>query len=248
MTGPVRSVSQAFVILRLLARDRQALTLSDIARASSLSVSSCLNLLRTLVAEGALTAESGKRYRLAPGWADLGALMRGEVDRIALRAQPLLGRFADQHDATVGLWHIEPRERLELVALGTSESATRIHMAVGQRQPIGGGSTGRALAAAQGVDETELARRFAALRWQRPLDFAAYATQIGAARSAGYALDDGFAHAGVCSVACVVPGLPPAFCLSASIFAGSRDGDAIRSLGLALTALARSLSQPTERP
>ncbi len=247
MSGPVRSVSQAFAILRLLARDGHAQTLSDVARATGLSVSSCLNLLRTLVAEGALEAESGKRYRLAPGWADLGALMRGETARLVARAQPLLTRFAEQHDATVGLWHIEPRERLELVALGESESATRIHMAVGQRQPLGAGSTGRALSAAQCVDDAELARRFAALRWQRSLDYAAYAMQIGAARSSGYALDDGFAHAGVCSVACAVPGDPLAFCLSASTFAGSRDADGVRTLGHALTALARAIGQSDER-
>ncbi len=247
MTGPVRSVSQAFAILRLLARDGQAQTLSDVARATGLSVSSCLNLLRTLVAEGALEAESGKRYRLAPGWSDLGALMRSEVARVVARARPLLTRFAELHDATVGLWHIEPRERLELVALGESDSATRIHMAVGQRQPIGGGSTGRALAAVQGVDDAELMRRFAALRWHRPLDYAAYALQVGAARSSGYALDDGFGHAGVCSAACVVPGQPAAYCLSASIFAGSRDPDGVRALGLALGALARAIGQNEER-
>lgn len=248
MTGPVRSVSQAFTILRLLARDGQAQTLSGISRATGLSVSSCLNLLRTLMAEGALEAESGKRYRLAAGWGELGALMRGDEARVAARAQPLLSRFAESHDATVGLWHVEPRERLELIALGESESATRIHMAVGQRQPIGAGSTGRALAAAQGVGENELARRFAALRWQRPLDFPAYALQVGAARSSGYALDDGFAHAGVCSVACVVPGEAPVFCLSASTFAGSRDADGVRKLGQALCALALAIGQSDERP
>lgn len=247
MSGPVRSVSQAFAILRLLAREAQAQTLSDVARATGLSVSSCLNLLRTLVAEGALVAESGKRYRLAEGWSDLGALMRGEAALLIARAQPLLTRFAEAHDATVGLWRLEPRERLELVALGTSESATRIHMVIGQRQPFGGGSTGRALAAAQVLDDGELARRFAVLRWQRPLDFAAYATQVAAARSLGYALDDGFAHAGVCSVACVVPGETLRFCLSASTFAGSRDADGVRSLGHALGALARAIGQSEER-
>lgn len=247
MIGPVRSVSQAFAILRLLARDDHPHTLSDVARATGLSVSSCLNLLRTLVAEGALEAESGKRYRLAPGWGELGALMRGQTARLVARAQPLLSRFAEQYDATVGLWHIQPRERLELIAMGESESATRIHMVVGQRQPIGGGSTGRALAAAQGVNDEELARRFAALRWHRPLDYAAYATQVGAARSSGYALDDGFAHAGVCSVACAVPGEPLTFCLSASTFAGSRDGDSIRQLGQALNALAAAIGQSDER-
>lgn len=247
MTGPVRSVSQAFAILRLLAREGQSQTLSDVARATGLSVSSCLNLLRTLVAEGALEAESGKRYRLASGWSELGAMMRGETARLVARAQPLLTRFAESHEATIGLWHIEPRERLGLIAIGECGSATRIHMAIGQRQPIGGGATGRALAAAQDAGDPELGRWFAMLRWQRTLDYPTYAGQVAAARTNGYALDDGFAYAGVCSIACVLPGDPLAFCLSASIFAGSRDADSVHALGLALIDLARAISRPNER-
>ncbi|MDP3905833.1 helix-turn-helix domain-containing protein [Novosphingobium sp.] len=241
MPGPVRSISQAFMILRLLAQHGGALTLSEITRATDLSLSSCLNLLRTLVAEGALEAENGKRYRLAAGWAGLAALLDTAQARVIARAQPLLDRFAQGHDATTGLWRLDRRERLELVALGESTSSTRIHMAVGQRQPIGGGSTGRALAAAQRIDEGELARRYGALRWQRPLDFPAYAVQVGAAVASGYAVDDGFGHAGICSIACIVPGEPIAFCLSTSIFAGSREGEHIRALGRALRELAAAI-------
>ena len=53
MSQPVRSVAQAFAILRLLA-DGDGLTLSEIGRALDLSPSSCFNLLNTLVAEGAI--------------------------------------------------------------------------------------------------------------------------------------------------------------------------------------------------
>src|SRR3546814_17307757 len=66
MTGPVRSVSQSFAILRLLA-EAGTLTLSDIGRTVGLSPSSCLNLLKTLVGEGAVERDARtKYYRLAP--------------------------------------------------------------------------------------------------------------------------------------------------------------------------------------
>ena len=94
MSGPVRSVSQAFTILRLMAQNGGALTLSEITRATDLSLSSCLNLLRTLVAEGALEAENGKRYRLAAEWSGLTALLDTAQARVIARAQPLLDRFA----------------------------------------------------------------------------------------------------------------------------------------------------------
>ena len=85
MTGPVRSVSQAFAILRLLG-DAGALTLSDIGRSVGLSPSSCLNLLKTLVAEGAIEREgASKRYRLTAPWqAAEAARAFGEFQRLLL--------------------------------------------------------------------------------------------------------------------------------------------------------------------
>ncbi|WP_068071046.1 IclR family transcriptional regulator [Novosphingobium lentum] len=245
MSGPVRSLSQGFAILRLLA-DRRAdradgLTLSDIGRAQGLSPSSCLNLLRTLEAEGAIARDpAGKRYRLAEDWAALGVLAQG-VDRMVMRTRPALRAFAAQHEAATGLWRAVPGERLALVALGESDAATRIHMVEGQRQPLGGGATGRALAAADALPPDELARRFAAVRWQQPLALADYLAQVARADRDGFAIDDGLGHAGVCSVGIALPDRPGGrFCLSASFFAGSRSGDEIAALGRALLALARS--------
>lgn len=240
MTGPVRSVSQGFAILRLLADHGAAMTLSDIARALDLSPSSCLNLLRTLVGEGVLLRESeGRRYRLAADWAASGVL-RGAGQRFAAQVRPAMERLAAAEDAAIGLWQVMPGDRLALIALAESGAATRIHMVEGQRQPLGGGATGRALAAADGTSGDELRQRFAAVRWQRPLAFEAYAAQVAEAATAGFALDDNYGHAGVCSLGTVVRGGPKGqrFCLSASLFAGSRDAAAIAALGARLGELA----------
>ncbi|WP_338467087.1 helix-turn-helix domain-containing protein [Novosphingobium sp. ZN18A2] len=243
MTGPVRSVSQALAILRLLAARGDAMTLSDIARETGLSPSSCLNLLRTLVSEGLLLrGGEGRRYRLAADWAASGVL-RGAAQRFVASVRPALARMAEGEDAAIGLWQVVAGERIALVALAESGAATRIHMAEGQRQPLGGGATGRALAAADSVDEAELARRFAAVRWQRALAFAAYAAQVRDTAKAGYAIDDSYGHAGVLSLGAVVPGMPEGqrFCLSASIFSGGRDKRAIAELGARLVTLAKAI-------
>lgn len=241
MTGPVRSVSQAFTILRLMAKESGGMSLSEICRETGLSPSSALNLLRTLVTEGALARdEAGKRYALTAPWRAGQGLAEDGAARLIARVRPLLTRVAEAQDAAIGLWQILPRERLELVALGESGAATRIHMAEGQRQPLGSGATGRALAAAQRLDQGERARRFAQVRWKMPLDFAAWSQQVAGAARDGYAVDDGFGHPGVCSLGAVVPGDPVRFCVSASIFAGSRDAAAIAALGRALAQFARS--------
>jgi DNA-binding IclR family transcriptional regulator len=236
----VRSVGHALAIMRLLA-DGTAMTLSEVARARALSPSSCLALLRTLLSERVLIAEPGKRYALAPAWRDGAGRWADPQAQMIAAARTLLAKLARSLDAPVGLWRIVPRDRLQLVALGESEAATRIHMAVGQRQPIGGGATGRALAAAQRLDERTLAARFAAVRWACPLDLDTYRQQVAEAERQGYAVDDRYGHAGVRSVAAVVPGAIPALCLSASFFADAgRGGDA--AVGAALRDVAEQLA------
>lgn len=241
MSSSVRSVTLAFAVLRLVAQ-RGPSTLSDIARATATSPSSCLNVLRTLVAEGALVSGAGKRYDLARGWTAVAGLLESAQAQFVARAQPPIARFAEAHDVASGLWRVEPRERIALVALGESRAATRIHMAVGQRQPLGGGSTGRALAAYEQPSAAEVARRFAAVRWRRPLELDAYIGQVQDAVARGYAVDDGFSYVGICSVACVIGGTAPTFCLSASMFAGARTPAELDELGQALTALAEELA------
>lgn len=243
MNPPVRSVSQAFAILRLFAGDGRRMSLSDVARVQGLSPSSCLNLLRALVREGALLRDEATRtYCLAPAWAAAGVLDDAATRAIA-RWQPLLARFAAEHDAAVGLWRQVGEARLTLVALAESGAATRIHMALGQRQPVGGGSTGRALAAAAELSEAALRRRFAAVRWQKALTFEQWLEQVEDARRAGYAIDDGYGHAGICSLGAVVRDEAGAseFCLSATVFGGSRSAGEIAALGRALANLARSV-------
>ncbi len=237
MTGPVRSVSQCFAILRLLA-DSGALTLSDIGRAAGLSPSSCLNLLKTLVAEGAIERDGRtKRYRLAPLWQTAEALRDRRAARLADRAQPLMARFARSAEAAVGLWKIVSRDRMQLAVHAESNAGMRLSLADDQRQPLGSGAAGRAIAAVQGVGATELARRHAPVRWQGDLPFDIYARQVEAAVVKGYAVDRGYTHRGVCTVAAGIAAIAPGYCLSASIVAGSRSEAEIDALGLALVAL-----------
>lgn len=245
MSGPVRSVSQAFAILRLLAESRP-LTLSDVGRSVGLSPSSCLNLLKTLVDEGAAERDARtKLYRLSPAWAASDALRDGGAQLLADRALPLMVAFAEASDAAVGLWTVASRERLRLVAHAESNAGMRLRLADAQRQPLGGGAVGRALAAAEQVDVAELVRRHAAVRWQADLPFADYADQVRRAGQAGYAVDEGFAHRGISTVAVAIPEIRPGFGLSASVFTESRSREAVAALGDALVRLRATLLPPS---
>ena len=241
MAGPVRSVSQAFSLMRLLAVAAAPQSLTDLVRATGTSPSSCLNLLRTLLAEGVIEADQSKRYRLTPSWQGIVEQSVDTDTRMIAHARPAMLRLAKEQDTTVGLWRLGPKERLELIAIGESAAATRILLMIGQRQPIGGGATGRALAARRGVSEADLARLFAALRWQRPLEFPTYAAQVFAAAALGYAVDDGYGHAGICSVAAFLPESDQTYCLSASVFQGSRNEAALGVLGEELCRVAQTI-------
>lgn len=244
MGTPVSSVVQAFAIMRVLAGDR-ALTLSEVALACGISPSSCLGLLRTLVGEGVLHTHSGKRYALSPPWTGIVAGENEAAARFVALARPLLESAARKWLAPVGLWRVFGRDRLQLVALGEDVAATRIHMEEGQRQPIGGGSVGRALTAAQNVSEDEIRRRFSAVRWQRPVTEADYRLEIIEAAARGYAIDDGLSYAGIASLAAAVSGEPPEFCVSVSMFAGSRSDREVARIGGDLKALAEQLGTAT---
>lgn len=237
--SPVRSLSQSFAILRALGHGR-AMTLSVVAETCGISPSSCLALLRTLLAEGVLEQAEGKRYALSPPWARAVAAEADGAARLVARARPPLARLARERQAPIGLWRAASGDRLQLVALGESDAATRIHMVEGQRQPMGGGAVGRALAGAQRPSSAELARRFAAVRWQRAVTLEDYAAEIVEAARRGYAVDDGAGHTGVTSVAVAAHGAPD-WAVSATVFRGSLDPDQIAELAAALHALAADL-------
>ena len=233
-------MSQAFAVLRLLA-DNAPMTLSDIGRSLGLGASSCFNLLGTLVAEGAVVRDQpGKRYRLSDGWARAGLLRDGDARRMIDRLRPLMARFAQAHEVTTGLWQVASRDRLQLVAHAESKAVLRIHLAQGQRQPLGGGAVGRAIAAVQAPGEDEIARRFAAVRWEKAIAFADYSEQVAHAGRTGFAIDDGYTHIGICTLAAVVPWPGAEYCVSASCFAGVRKPVDLASLGRALVDLADS--------
>ncbi len=242
----VRSLAQGFAIIRILA-ESNPLTLSEICRLVGLSPSSCLNLLRTLIEERVIERDiPTKRYRLAPAWQNVQALRDGAAARLVDRAQAPMIRLAQTTETAVGLWKIVSRDRMQLAAHAESDAGMRLRLADDQRQPLGGGAVGRAIAAGQEAGEAELRRRYALVRWQSDLPFEAYAQQIREAVDRGFAIDRGFAHRGVCTVAAPITNVAPGFCLSASFVLGSRADEQVEELGIALLAVREAVLRASE--
>lgn len=252
-TTPVPSVSQAIAILRLLGRSGESMGVTAIARAAGLSPSSAFNLSRTLVAEGLVDFDPAtKRYRIGLGSIDFARMaLRGDTMVAAVR--PLMERLAERHDAAIGLWRAADSGRLLLLALAESEAATRIHMAVGQRQPTGAGSTGRALLAARGASDDELRAAHAGVRWPTNLEADSYISQVRDAARLGYAIDNQWLNPGIATLAAAIPdahgqdaqGLPR-YCLSASLFAGRHDAAGLEAIGREIAAEAMAIGSARE--
>lgn len=145
-----------------------------------------------------------------------------------------MNRLALDWEAAVGLWKMVSRDRVQLVAHAESEAGIRLRLADAQHQPLGGGAVGRAFAAAEGVDDSELAQRYAPVRWQRALSMDEYIRQIAASRSTGFAIDEELTRRGVLTVAVAMTDIASGLCYSASILSGSHAKAEVETLGAEL--------------
>src|SRR3546814_4574480 len=75
-----------------------------------------------------------------------------------------------------------------------------------------------------------------------------YARQVRDAATTGFAVDRGYTHRGVCTVAVGIADVAPCFALSASIVIGSRSEAEIEALGAELIALRHQLKLWRAKP
>lgn len=249
--APVGPVVQAITILRHLGVFGTGAGVNAIARATGIGPSSCFNVLRTLAGEGMVSFDPAtKLYRLGQGTVDL-ARLAVQGDGVVSLARPAMQRLAARVDATVGLWRLTAADRLVLVALADSGAATRIAMAIGQRQPVGAGATGRAVLAARRLSAAAIRAAYAGIIWRVAPGEAAFLAQVRAAEAQGWACDLGQINHGISTVAAVLRdgAGEPRFVLSLSVFSGAATPAGLAALGATLrdeAAALRALAYGTD--
>jgi DNA-binding IclR family transcriptional regulator len=240
----VGAVQHAVRILRHLASQGRPLGVNAIARATGVNPSTCFNILRTLVAERLASFErESKTYRLGYGTLELALGLLGSNAADLIR--PELERLALNYSALMGLWQVTDAERLILIDRVVADSAVHIVIRVGTRMPTVSGAVGRAVAAARRMDEEELRRRFAGLRWQRPIAFEAWHREIRETAVRGHAFDRGFLFKGIDAIGAAVVDTDgrPRYGLSAIAIAGQVDPDDLLRLGEELGQAAQRISR-----
>lgn len=198
------AVARAIRILRFLARSEEPLGLNAVARSVGIIPSSCLHILRVLVAEGLVAFDlETKRYSLDAGMLTLSARSLRQ-DRFVELARPVLDDLASRHRATALGVRLAGENHFVVVAIARAEQGIHLNAEVGSRFPSLISATGRCVAAFGGQRLQELRPRFAALRWDNPPSFASWCAEVEETRRQGYAVDSGSYIAGVTVVSAPV--------------------------------------------
>jgi DNA-binding IclR family transcriptional regulator len=198
------AISRAAAVLRLLGKSDVPLGVQVIARELGLVPSTCLHVLRALVAEEFVSFDSvTKRYSLEAGVLTLARhwLRRNRFNDLA---QPVLDRISQSFDVTVLGVHIVGLEHIIVVAMSQSGQNFQLSTQIGSRFPALISATGRCIAAFGAHSKAELAARFKTLRWDEPPTIDEWQAQVEETRSRGFAVDAGNYIAGVTVVAAPV--------------------------------------------
>ncbi|PTU30473.1 transcriptional regulator [Stenotrophobium rhamnosiphilum] len=203
----VPAVSRAAAILRLLGRSSEPVGVQFIARSLSIIPSTCLHILRTLVAEDFVSFDANtKLYTLNVGLLTLARQWLSQ-NRFADIAQSALDRIAREYGVTAMGVQVSGLDHMIVVAMARSESMIQLHTQIGSRFPATISASGRCIAAFGEYDREELRRRFKGLRWDSAPSLTEWEAQVAETRTKGYALDQGNYMAGVTVVAAPVFGV-----------------------------------------
>ncbi len=198
------AISRAAAILRLLGKSDTPLGLQTIARTLGLVPSTCLYVLRALVAEEFVAFDKDtKRYSLEAG---VLTLARGWLRRDAFTdlAQPVLDRLSQTFEVTMLGTHIVGLDHMIVVSVSQTSNNFQLSAQIGSRFPALISATGRCIAAFGDHSEAEIEARFKTLRWDEPPSFKEWRAQVEQARAQGFAVDAGNYISGVTVVAAPV--------------------------------------------
>lgn len=239
------AISRAAAVLRLLGKRDVPLGVHAIARELGIVPSTCLHVLRALVAEELVAFDDDtKRYSLDAGVLTLARhwLRQNHFTEIA---QPHLDKIAADYGVTVLGVRIVGIEHIIAVALSRSTSNFQLSTQIGSRFPALISATGRCIAAFGGHPREEVEAAFRTLRWDDAPSIERWWQEVEQTRRTGIAIDDGNYMNGVTVVAAPVwaSGRKLNHALVAIGIASSIRGDRMKLLQVDLLAAAQALSR-----
>jgi IclR family KDG regulon transcriptional repressor len=191
-TGTVKSVAKVLDIFECLGAGRRPMSVSEVARSTSINVSTAHRLLQTLARRGYIEQRAETRnYALGPRLLELGSAYAGNQDLLRA-ALPHLEALRDQVHETIHLGILSDGDVVEICNASGGQPVS-VSMKTGRRDPAHCTAIGKVLLGA--LPPAELDRFF-----ERPLTRATARSitsrprlmkEIERARRTGYALDEG---------------------------------------------------------
>ena len=191
-SGSVKSVGKVLDILECLGAVRRPISVSEVARATGINVSTAHRLLQTLARRGYIEQRAETRnYALGPRLLELGSAYAGNLD-VLRAALPHLEALRDLVHETIHLGILNEGDVVEICNAGGGQAVT-VSLKAGRRDPAHCTATGKVLLAA--LPEADLDRFFERGRAVRatPKSLTSRARlmkEIERARANGYAIDD----------------------------------------------------------
>jgi len=203
-SGGAPAVTRAAAILRLLARSEEPLGVNMIAKTLGLVPSTCLHVLRALVAETFVRVDPDRKtYTLDAGLLPLAHRLM-QQDDFAQRAQPHLDRIARDFAITAVGTRVIGLRHMVVLALSQPDVVFRLHVDVGNHYPALISATGRCVAAFGGHDPETIAEEFQRLEWEQPPQFAQWSDEVQQGKELGYSVDAGRYIRGITIIAAPV--------------------------------------------
>ncbi|WP_339948100.1 helix-turn-helix domain-containing protein [uncultured Albimonas sp.] len=145
--GGVASLRKAAAVLRLLGGSRLPRQISDIARETGMTPSSCHDVVSTLARIGLVQpSASGRTWEIGARFTKLATQALGDPERLG-PARPALIAIADRWNANLGVMRGFGPTRAISTCIIESTAAIRLRMPVGYELPLFGGVVGRIFAA-----------------------------------------------------------------------------------------------------
>ncbi|HWK48292.1 MAG TPA: helix-turn-helix domain-containing protein, partial [Steroidobacter sp.] len=177
-TSKAPAISRAAAVMRLLGKSDTPLGVQSIARELGLVPSTCLHVLRALVAEEFVSFDADtKRYSLEAGVLTLARhwLRRNQFTDLA---QPMLDRMAQSFGVTMLGVHIVGLDHIIVVGIAQSGQNLQLSTQIGSRFPALISATGRCIAAFGDFPAAKLEAKFKTLRWDDPPTFDQWQAQV----------------------------------------------------------------------
>jgi DNA-binding IclR family transcriptional regulator len=202
----VASISKAIAILRLLGNSNAPLTMTEIARDTNLTPSSCHDLVTTLMHIGLVQPSAmGKSYEIGVRLVRLAKMALVSPNNF-LDTQRAMNLISDKYDVNLSVFRAFGRLNYISTQVSEGSAPIRIRLSPGQEFPLFRGSPGKFFAAYHELDEDARKQALLQVGIDSPAKVHRFEAAVEEDKRRGCSIDLAEAQRGVASISVPILG------------------------------------------